>query len=112
MTKEQKELKKNMIVQLIDKESETVETPINVIVLEVTAKDIKHGVLADKPGLYGFRGLWYKGNGTTHKSYGKMYDLSLYNDNEIFLVRDDIWKMSKKELSKILDSFPVEKVRI
>ena len=106
----QEELKKHMIVQLIDKESETVEA--NVIVLEVTAKDIKHGVFADKPGLYGFRGLWYKGNGTTHKSYGKIYDLSLYNDNEIFLVRDDIWKMSKKELNKILDSFPVEKVRI
>lgn len=106
-----KELKKHMIVQLVDKDPETTELPTNVIVLEVTAKDIRNGCQANKPGLYGFRGLWYKGNGTTYKSYGKIYDLSLYNDNEIYLVRDNIWKMTKKELNSLLDSFPVKLVK-
>lgn len=106
-----KELKKHMIVQLVNKVPEITEPPTNVIVLDVTAKDIKNGCQADKPGLYGFRGLWYKGNGTKRRSYGKIYDLSLYNDDEIFLVRDNIWKMTKKELNTILDSFPVKPVK-
>lgn len=104
------ELKKHMIVQLTNKDPEIIDPPTNVIVLEVTAKDIKHGCQADKPGLYGFRGLWHKGNGTKRKSYGKIYDLSLYNDDEIHLVRNNIWKMSKKELNSLLDSFPVKLV--
>ena len=104
------ELKKHMIVQLVNKDPEITDPSTNVIVLEVTAKDIKHGCQADKPGLYGFRGLWYKGNGTKKMSYGKIYDLSLYNDDEIHLVRDNIWKMSKKELNSLLDSFPVKTI--
>ena len=107
-----KELKKHMIVQLLPKGSEITEQSTNVIVLEVTTKDIRNGCQADKPGLYGFRGLWYKGNGTKYKSYGKIYDLSLYNDDEIYLVRDNIWKMSKKELNSLLDSFPVKQVKV
>lgn len=106
-----KELKKHMIVQLVSKDSEITEPSTNVIVLEVTAKDIMNGCLADKPGLYGFRGLWYKGNGTKRKSYGKIYDLSLYDDDEIYLVRDNIWGMTKKELSSLLDSFPVKSAK-
>lgn len=107
-----KKLKKHMIVQLVPKDSEITEPSTNVIVLEVTAKDIRNGCQADKPGLYGFRGLWYKGNGTKYKSYGKIYDLSLYNDDEIYLVRDNIWKMTKKDLNSLLDSFPVKSVKI
>lgn len=104
------ELKKHMIVQLVNKDPEIIDPPTNVIVLEVTTKDIKRGCQADKPGLYGFRGLWYKGNGTKRGSYGKIYDLSLYSDDEIYLVRDNIWKMSKKDLNSLLDSFPVKPV--
>lgn len=107
-----KELKKHMIVQLVPKDSEISEPITNVIVLNVTTKDIRNGCLVDKPGLYGFRGLWYKGNGTKLKSYGKIYDLSLYNDDEIYLVRNNIWKMTKKELNSLLDSFPVKSVKV
>lgn len=106
------ELKKHMIVQLVGRESDPVEPPTNVIVLEVTAKDIRHGCLAEKPSLYGFRGLWYKGNGTKRKSYGKMYDLSLYSDDEVHLVRNNIWKMSKEDLNNLLDTFPAKQVML
>ena len=41
------ELKKHMIVQLVNKDPEITDPPTNVIVLEVTAKDIKHGCQAD-----------------------------------------------------------------
>lgn len=96
------DLKKHMIVQLVDNNSDFTEPPVNVIVLEVTEKDIRQGCNAMTPGLYGFRGLWYRGNGTTRKSYGKIYNLSNYEDNEITLVRKDIWKLSKNDLMKIL----------
>ena len=73
-----------------------------VIVLEVTKKDIKRGINAEKPGLYGFRGFWYKGNGTKQYSYGKIYDLSYYNDSEIEIVRNHIYGLSKKDLKSLL----------
>lgn len=90
-------LKKNMIVNL--RGNGWKDT---VIVLEVTKKDIKRGINADKPGLYGFRGLWYKGNGTKQYSYGKIYDLSYYNDSEIEIVRNHICGLSKKDLKSLL----------
>ena len=91
-------LKKNMIVAL-QRDDGSKDT---VIVLEVTKKDIKRGINADKPGLYGFRGLWYKGNGTKHCSYGKIYDLSYYDDSEIEIVRNHIYGLNKKELRNIM----------
>lgn len=95
-----------MIVKLVDKNSDySFHQPPNVIVLEVTEKDIKRGTQAEKPGLYGFRGLWYKGNGTTIKSYGKIFDLSAYDEDEIFLVRDNIWNLSKQELKEFLNVY-------
>lgn len=90
-------LKKNMIVTLQGNDSKDT-----VIVLEVTKKDIKKGINAAKPGLYGFRGLWYKGNGTKHHSYGKIYDLSYYDDSEIEIVRNHIYGLSKKDLQNLL----------
>ena len=73
---------------------------VNVLVLPVTEKDIKNGMNASEAGFCGFRGLWYKGNGTTHKSYGKIYELSLYDNIE--LVRNNIFGLSKKKLQDIL----------
>lgn len=90
------ELKKNMIVQIIEDDGFVR----NVIVLPVSDKDIKKGIDATHTGLYGFRGLWYKGNGTKHDSYGKIYDLSLYDN--IKLVRKDIFGMSKENLKNVL----------
>ena len=74
-----------------------------VVVLRVTEKDIKSGgVLAEMPGLYGFRGLWYKGNGTKFKSYGKIYDLK--DCNKINVLHNSLYGLSKKEISRIVDS--------
>jgi len=86
------DLKRNMIVN--------IEHNWNVIVLPVTNKDINRGMNADVPGLYGFRGLWYKGNGTKPYSYGKIFDLKLYDS--ITLVRNNISGLSKKQLQEIL----------
>ena len=90
------ELKKNMIVQITEDDGFVR----NVIVLPVSDKDIKRGVDATHAGFHGFRGLWYKGNGTKHMSYGKIYDLSLYDD--IKLVRKDIFGLSKEKLREVL----------
>ena len=90
------ELKKHMIVRI----TEDNGLSVNVLVLPVTEKDIKRGMNAKEPGFCGFRGLWYKGNGTTHKSYGKIYELQEYDNIE--LVRNDIFGLSKKKLQTIL----------
>lgn len=71
----------------------------NCIVLPVTKKDINHGVNAIMPGLYGFRGFWYKGNGTKKMSYGKIYDLAFYDCK---VIRDNIKGLSKKQLQELL----------
>ncbi len=92
-------LKKNMIVTLQKKNSKDKDKD-TVILLDVTKKDIKKGINADKPGLYGFRGLWYKGNGTKNESYGKIYDLSYYDVIEI--VRNHIYGLNKEELRNIM----------
>lgn len=92
-----KDLKKHQIVSIIDDN----DIKWYVIVLPVTEKDIKRGINAEHPGFYGFRGLWYKGNGTRIKSYGKIYDLSLYDNIE--LIRNDIRGLSKKALNHLID---------
>lgn len=71
-----------------------------LIILPITQKDIDRGTNAEKPGLYGFRGLWYKGNGTKRTSYGKIYDLSLIENYKV--IRTNIKGLSKKQLQKIL----------
>lgn len=72
-----------------------------VVVLKVTKKDIAKDINADKEGLYGFRGLWYNGNHTTIKPYGKIYDLSCYDN--IKLVRKSLFRLSRKELKQIIN---------
>lgn len=70
------------------------------IILPVTKKDIDKGCNAEKPGLYGFRGFWYNGNGTKRKSYGKIYDPELIENYKI--IRTNIKGLSKKQLQEIL----------
>ena len=89
-------LKSNMIVHIKEDDG----TDRNVIVLPITKKDLKCGVNASHTGLFGFRGLWYKSNGTKWKSYGKIYDISDYNIIDI--VRQDICGLNKKQLQEIL----------
>ena len=93
-------LKRNQIVCIKDYGSSNIYW--NVIVLPVTKENIKRGINADHVGLFGFRGLWYNGNGTRIKSYGKIFDLS--EESEIYLIRNDIRGLSKKTLRKILDT--------
>ena len=93
-------LKRNQIVCIKDYDSSNAYW--NVIVLPVTKENIKRGINADHVGLFGFRGLWYNGNGTRIKSYGKIFDLS--EESEIYLIRNDIRGLSKKTLRKILDT--------
>lgn len=71
-----------------------------LIILPITQKDIDRGANAVKPGLYGFRGLWYKGNGTKRTSYGKIYDLECVGDYKV--IRTNIKGLSKKQLQTIL----------
>lgn len=89
-------LRRNMILSITDENG----IKRNVIILPVTRKDLKRSVNADRPGLYGFSGLWYKGNGTKIKSYGKIFDIAFYDD--IKIVRDNILGLSKKQLKEIL----------
>lgn len=71
-----------------------------LIILPITQKDIDRGANAEKPGLYGFRGLWYKGNGTKRTSYGKIYDLGCIDNYKI--IRTNIKGLSKKQLQELL----------
>ena len=90
------DLKNQMIVRLQD----GVDT-VNVIVFFLTNKEIKkRGLNAEKEGFYGFRGLWYTGNGTKYYSYGKIYDLSCYDSMK--LVRNHIQGLTRNDLVKIL----------
>lgn len=90
------ELKRNMIVHIKEYDG----TDRNVIVLPIAKKDLKRGVNASHAGLFGFRGFWYKGNGTKWKSYGKIYDISNYDIIDI--VRQDIYGLNKNQLQEIL----------
>ena len=90
------DLKQQMIVRV-----QSEDEAVNVIVIYLTKQEIKKKRLnADNEGFYGFRGLWYGGNGTKINSYGKIYDLSCYDDMK--LVRNHIQGLTKKELQKIL----------
>lgn len=88
-------LKSNYIIEFSDKWG-----IYRCIILPVTQKDIDKGCNAEKPGLYGFRGLWYKGNGTKRKSYGKIYNPELIENYKI--IRTNIKGLSKKQLQEIL----------
>lgn len=88
-------LKPNYIIEFPDEMGYT-----SLIILPVTKKDIDKGCNAEKLGLYGFRGLWYKGNGTKRKSYGKIYNLSLIENYKV--IRTNIKGLSKKQLREIL----------
>lgn len=90
-----KKLKVNNIVEIVEFDG----TKSNCIVLPVTKRDIELGANAAIPGLYGFRGLWYKGNGTKRMSYGKIYDLAFFDCK---VIRDNIKGLSKKQLQNIL----------
>ena len=72
-----------------------------LIILPVTKKDIDKGCNAEKPGLYGFRSLCRKGNGTKRTSYGKIYDLECVGNN-YKIIRTNIKGLSKKQLQNIL----------
>ena len=45
------------------------------VVLNVTKRDLKMGVNAPCPGLYGFGGMWYGRKVFNYKSYGKIQNL-------------------------------------
>lgn len=85
--KEQRYIKKEdirpgMILQLCNKD--------RVVVLKVKEKHVKKGLDAPITGLYGFRGLWYGNHPENPNCYGKIYDLSFYNEDEIELIRPNI----------------------
>lgn len=90
-------MRKNNIIELKEDNGRVV----TCIILYVSKKDIEKGINASLPGLYGFRGFWYSGNGTRKNSYGKIYNLSYYSD--IKVVRENIKGLSKKQLKKLLD---------
>ena len=90
------ELKANMIVHI--KEDDGFDR--NVIILPISKKDLRRGANASHIGLFGFRGFWYKGNGTKWKSYGKIYDISNYDIIDI--VKKDICGLNKKQLQELL----------
>lgn len=83
-------LKKGMIVRTSDN--------FVCIVLEVTKKDIKRGVNADKPGLYGFRGFWYGSNVHKIKSFGKIE----YLDDNYTIIHKNTFGLKNKYLKTIL----------
>ena len=89
------DLKPNYIIEFPDEVGYT-----SLIILPITQKDIDRGANAEKPGLYGFRGLWYKGNGTKRTSYGKIYNLECVGDYKV--IRTNIKGLSKKQLQNIL----------
>ena len=94
-------LKTNYIIEFEEEIPFLKRTCITrLIILPITQKDIDRGANAEKPGLYGFRGLWYKGNGTKRKSYGKIYNLSLIENYKV--IRTNIKGLSKKQLQEIL----------
>lgn len=96
------ELKTNYIIEFEEKVGCFKRTRMTrLIILSITQKDIDRGTNAGKPGLYGFRGLWYKGNGTKQTSYGKIYDLECIGD-DYKIIRTNIKGLSKKQLQSIL----------
>lgn len=91
-----KALKKHNIIEYTDHNGYTWRC----VVFYVSKKDIQKGMNADVPGWYGFRGLWYSGNGTKKKSYGKIHDFSVYDYK---IIRGNLFKLSKSQLKKIIN---------
>lgn len=97
----QNKTKEEVIGGILFKPGQLYQTKDNrtIIILEVTNKDLKRGINADRPGLYGFRGFWYGHDRFKIKSYGKIYELT---GTEVLLKKDTIG-MSNVELKKLLD---------
>jgi hypothetical protein len=89
-------LKKHMIIKYTDDLNRTW----TCVVFYISKKDIRNGINADHEGWYGFRGLWYKGNGTQIKSYGKIHDFIQY---PYTIIRTNLFKLSKKQLKKLIN---------
>jgi hypothetical protein len=89
-------LKKHMIIKYTD----DLKRTYTCVVFYISKKDIRNGINADHEGWYGFRGLWYKGNGTQIKSYGKIHDFIQY---PYTIIRTDLFKLSKKQLKKLIN---------
>lgn len=89
-------LKKHNIIRYTDDYNQTW----TCVVFYVSKKDIKNGINADYEGWYGFRGLWYKGNGTQIKSYGKIHNFAVYSYQ---VVRQNLFKLTKKQLQKLIN---------
>lgn len=68
------------------------------VVLQVTSEDIAKGIFADKPGLYGFGGMWYGNHPARKHSYGKIILLPR-NKGNLFIV-GTIYKSPYKQLLK------------
>ena len=101
--REQRRIKKEdirpgMILQLYNKAENNKD---RVVVLKVKEKHIKKGLAASTTGLYGFRGLWYGNHPDNPNCYGKIYDLSFYNEDEIELIRPDIASLDCKTIKFI-----------
>lgn len=89
-------LKKHNIIRYTDTNNQTW----TCVVFYISKKDIQDGINADHEGWYGFRGLWYKGNGTQIKSYGKIHDFIEYPYE---IIRTNLFKLSKKQLKKLIN---------
>ena len=77
----------------------------NVIVLPITKKDLHcgiHSANTDHIGLHGFRGMWYGRDRNKRRSFGKIYDLDCYSEDEISLVMPDTVGISNRQLKEIL----------
>lgn len=101
--REQRRIKKEdirpgMILQLYNKAENNKD---RVVVLKVKEKHIKKGLAASTTGLYGFRGLWYGNHPDNPNCYGKIYDLSFYNEDEIELIRPNIAGLDCKTIKFI-----------
>ena len=53
------------------------------VALNITKRDLKKGVNAPVPGLYGFGGMWYGRKVFNYNSYGKIQNL---NEMKIIVV--------------------------
>lgn len=91
-----KTLKKHNIIEYTDDNNITWRC----VVFYVSKKDIQKGINAYKPEWYGFRGLWYKRNGTKIKSYGKIHNFIEYDYK---IIRKDLFCLSKKDLQKLIN---------
>jgi len=95
------ELKKGMVVELTCEDDKSYL--YTVMVLPVVKKDLKTMINATHEGLYGFRGFWYGSDRNKHKNYGKIFDLSLFKDTEIKLIKQNTVGLTNKQLRTLID---------